>query len=70
MKVLLSQKIKRNRSFSMCANFPKNNIYPLIRTRMYAYQGVNNVSFSVNFAYVLNELKFAAALHLYVIQKV
>ena len=36
--------------------FPKNNMsYPLIRTRTCAYQGVRNVSFSENFAYVLNE---------------
>ena len=35
--------------------FLKCNIYnPLIRTRTYAYQGVRNVSFSENFAYVLN----------------
>ena len=37
-------------------NFPKTNISdPLIHTRMCAYQGVRNVSFSENFAYVLNE---------------
>ena len=35
--------------------FRKTNIsYPLIRTRTCAYQGVRNVSFSENFAYVLN----------------
>ena len=35
--------------------FRKTNIsYPLIRTRMCAYQGVRNVSFPENFAYVLN----------------
>ena len=35
--------------------FRKTNIsYPLICTRTYAYQGVKNVSFSENFAYVLN----------------
>ena len=34
----------------------KTNIsYPLIRTRTCAYQGVKNVSFSEDFAYVLNE---------------
>ena len=38
-------------------NFPKNYSisYPLIRARMRAYQGVRNVSFSENFASVLNE---------------
>ena len=36
--------------------FPKTNVsYPLIRTHTCAYQGVENVSFSENFAYVLNE---------------
>ena len=36
--------------------FRKTNIsYPQIRTRTYAYQGVRNISFSENFAYVLNE---------------
>ena len=36
--------------------FLKTNIsYPLIRTRMYPYQGVRNVSFQENFSYVLNE---------------
>ena len=36
-------------------NFPKTNISnPLILTRTCAYQGVRNVSFSENFAYVLN----------------
>ena len=35
--------------------FRKTNISnPLIRTRTCAYQGVANVSFSGNFAYVLN----------------
>ena len=35
--------------------FRKTNISnPLIRTRTCAYQGVRNVSFSENFAYVLN----------------
>ena len=35
--------------------FRKTNIYdPLIRTRTCACQGVRNVSFSKNFAYVLN----------------
>ena len=37
-------------------NFLKTNVsYPLIHTRTCAYQGVRNVSFSENFAYVLNE---------------
>ena len=36
--------------------FRKTNIsYPLIHTRACAYQGVRNVSFSENFAYVLHE---------------
>ena len=36
--------------------FRKTNIsYPLIRTPTCAYQGVRNVSFSENFAYVLHE---------------
>ena len=36
-------------------NFPKTSIsYPLIRTHTCAYQGVRNVSFSENFAYVLD----------------
>ena len=36
--------------------FRKTKIsYPLIRTPMCVYQGVRNVSFSENFAYVLNE---------------
>ena len=35
-------------------NFQKTNIsYPLIHTRICAYQGVLNVSFSETFAYVL-----------------
>ena len=36
--------------------FRKSNIsYPLIRTRMCAYQGVGNVTFSENFAYIPNK---------------
>ena len=36
--------------------FRKTNIsYPLIRSRLYAYQGVRNVSFSENFVYILTE---------------
>ena len=36
--------------------FRKTNIsYSLIRTRSCAYQGVRNISFSKNFAYVLNK---------------
>ena len=44
-------------SFSTYAKFSeKNNIsYPLIRTRTCACQGVRKVSFSGNFAYVLND---------------
>ena len=35
--------------------FRKFNIsYPLIRTRTCAYQGVRNISFSENFAYIIN----------------
>ena len=47
----------RDHSFSTYAKFSeKTNVsYPLIRTRTCAYQGVRNVSFSENFAYVLNE---------------
>ena len=51
----------RDHSFShsfihLCSIFQKANIcYPLTRTRMCAYQGVRNVSFSENFAHVLNE---------------
>ena len=34
----------------------KTNIsYLLVCTRMFAYEGVRNVSFSENFAYILNE---------------
>ena len=37
-------------------NFLKTNISnPLIRTRTYVYQGVRNVSFFENFAYVIND---------------
>ena len=32
-----------------------NTSYPLVCTRMFAYEGVRNVSFSENFAYILNE---------------
>ena len=44
-------------SFSTFAKFfQKNNIYyPLICKRTCAYQGVRNVTFSENFAYVSNE---------------
>ena len=50
-------KFVRNHSFSTYTKFlRKTNIsYPLIRTRTCAYQGVKNVSFSGNLAYVLNE---------------
>ena len=41
--------------------FRETNIsYPLIRTSTCAYQGVRNVSFSENFAYVLNEWSLKA----------
>ena len=49
--------------------FRKTNIsYPLIRTRSWAYQGVRNVSFSENFAYLLNDLHLDLALlnHIFV----
>ena len=36
-------------------NFRKNISYPLICTRTCTYQGIRNVSFSENFAYLLNE---------------
>ena len=40
-------------------NFRKTNIsYPLIRTHTCAYQGVRNISFSDNFAYVLSGWPF------------
>ena len=43
--------------FSTYAKFSENLtiLTPLIRTRTCAYQGVKNVSFSVNVASVLNE---------------
>ena len=47
--------LKRDHSFITCAKFPENITYLLIRTRTFAYQGVRNVSFSENFAYLLNE---------------
>ena len=34
-------------------NFPKNEYF--LPTDMYTYQGVRNINFSENFAYVLNE---------------
>ena len=41
--------------YYVCKIFQKTNIsYPLIRTRTCVYQGLRNVSFSENFAYVLN----------------
>ena len=40
----------------VCRIFRKTDIsYPLIHTRTCAYQWVRNVSFSENFAYLLNE---------------
>ena len=47
------QKGNRGHSFSTYTKFFEN-YYPLIRTRMCAYQKVRNVSFSKNFVYVLN----------------
>ena len=42
--------------YYVCRMFRKTNIsYPLIHTRMWAYQMVRTVSFSENFAYILNE---------------
>ena len=42
-------------------NFPKNwHFLPPIRTRTCAYQGIRNVSFSENFAYVLNGCIYGA----------
>ena len=46
--------IVSDHSFSTFAKFTDIS-YPLIRTRTCPYQGVRNVSFSENFAYVLNE---------------
>ena len=47
----------RDYSFSTYSKFSEktNFSYLLIRTRICAYQGVRNVRFSENFAYVLNE---------------
>ena len=45
----------RDHPYSTYAKFSKNISYPLIRIRTWAYQGVRKVSFSENFAYVLNE---------------
>ena len=41
----------------MSTKFSKetNISYPLIHKRMFAYQGVRNVSFSENFVNILNE---------------
>ena len=46
----------RDHPFSTYAKFSEKLTFltPLIRTRMCAYQGVRNVSFSENFVYVLN----------------
>ena len=47
----------RDHSFSTYSEFSGElTFFPLISTRTCAYQGVRNVSFSENFAYVLNEL--------------
>ena len=48
--------IVRNYSFSIYTQFSKktNISYSVIRIRTFAYQRVRNVSFSENFAYVLN----------------
>ena len=46
----------RDHSFSTYSEFSGElTFFPLISTRTCAYQGVRNVSFSENFAYVLNE---------------
>ena len=46
----------REYSFSTYAKFSeKLTFFPLIRSRTCVYQGLKNVSFSENFAYVLNE---------------
>ena len=47
----------RNHSFSTYEKFSEKLTFlnPLIRTRTCAYQRVRNVSFSENFAYILNE---------------
>ena len=44
-------------SFSTYAKFPEELTFltPMIRKRMFEYQGVRNVKFAENFAYVLNE---------------
>ena len=43
-------------AYANFSKFRKTNIsYPLIRSRTLVYQGVRNISFSENFAYVLNE---------------
>ena len=49
--------LKGDHSFSKSEIFfwKPDIYYPLIRTRMYAYQGERNVSFSENFSYVLNK---------------
>ena len=48
---------QRDHSFSTCADFHEKLTFlpPLMRTGVCAYQGVRNVSFSGNFAYVLHE---------------
>ena len=46
-------------------NFPKKvtfPTYPLISSRTYAYQGVRKVSFSENFAYILNEWSLSSSI--------
>ena len=51
------EKMERTAScvYYVCTVFRKTNIWnPPIRTRSCSYQGVRNVSFSENFAYVLN----------------
>ena len=58
-----------NHSFSTYAQFSeKLTFLTLIRTRTCAYQGVRNVSFSENFAYLLNDLHLDLALlnHIFV----
>ena len=50
---------QRGHPWSTDAKFPeKLNIFnPLIRTRTRAYQGVRNVTFSENFAYLMDDPK-------------
>ena len=54
-KIYIHQSYKRSLIQRVLKIFRKTNtFYPLIPTRTCAYHGVRNVSFSENFAYVLN----------------